>query len=98
MVEQFLLSQVLMIHHTKFGQCAKYLSHLVIDAEHVHDVDPDVDGVDEVWEWEVKLVVASGQAEVLAGREGLGTCHLKTQIFVSKNTFNQKEYGCDLLP
>ena len=77
MVEQFLLSQVLMIHRTKFGQCAKYLSHLVIDAEHVHDVDPDVDGVDEVREREVKLVVAAGQAEVLAGREGLGTSHLR---------------------
>ena len=55
MVEQFLLSQVLMIHRTKFGQCAKYLSHLVIDAEHVHDVDPDVDGVGLGGEGKVKL-------------------------------------------
>ena len=52
-------------------------SHLVIDAEHVHNVYPDVDGVDLVWEREVKLVVGAGKTEVLTSREGLGTGHLR---------------------
>ena len=52
-------------------------SHLVIDAEHVHNVYPDVDCVDLVWEREVKLVVGAGKTEVLTSRQGLGTGHLR---------------------
>ena len=74
MVEQFLRSQVLMIHRTNFS---RIIPHLVIDSEHVHDVYPDVDGVHGIREREVELVVVARQAEVLAGGEGLGTCHLK---------------------
>ena len=100
MAEQFLPSQVWMIHRSKFGGRKYHFSvsvfthiligivlftfflrisafpNLVIDPENVHNVDPDVDGVDEVGEWEVELVVGAGQAEVLAGGEGLGAGNL----------------------
>ena len=74
MVEQFLRSQVLMIHRTNFS---RIIPHLVIDPEHVHDVYPDVDSVHGIRKRKVELIIGAGQAEVLAGGEGLGTCHLK---------------------
>ena len=44
------------------------MTHLVVDPEHVHDVDANVDDVDGARVWEVELVVVPGQAQVVPAR------------------------------
>ena len=44
------------------------VTHLVVDPEHVHDVDANVDDVDGARVWEVELVVVPGQAQVVPAR------------------------------
>ena len=41
------------------------VTHLVIDPEHVHNVDANVDDVDSAGVREVELVVVPGQAKVV---------------------------------
>ena len=44
-------------------------SHLIINPQNVHNVDPDVDDVDLAGERKVKLVVISGQTEMFGERD-----------------------------
>ena len=41
------------------------VTHLVVDPEHIHDVDANVDDVDGAGVREVELVVVPGQAQVV---------------------------------
>ena len=42
-------------------------TYLIIDPEYICDVNPDVNGVDKVWEGKVKLVIILRKAEMLVG-------------------------------
>ena len=42
-----------------------WCTHLVVDSEHIHDVDANVDDVDGAGVREVELVVVPGQAKVV---------------------------------
>ena len=41
------------------------VTHLVVDSEHIHDVNANVDDVDSAGVREVELVVVPGQAQVV---------------------------------
>ena len=42
-------------------------THLIIDPEYISDVNPNVNGVDKVWEGKVKFVIILRKAEMLVG-------------------------------
>ena len=51
-------------------------SHLIINSQDVHNVNPDVDDVDLAREGKIKLVVISGQTKMLGERDILVTENL----------------------
>ena len=62
----------LLPHHVKVGTELNAVL-LVVDGEHIHNVDANVNGVDFPGEGKIKLVVLTGQTKMLTGAKVLLT-------------------------
>ena len=65
----------LLPHHVEVGAELDAVL-LVVNGEHIHDVNANVDGVDRPGEGQVKLVVLSRETEMFAGAQVLVTDNL----------------------
>ena len=65
----------LLPHHVKVGTELNAVL-LVVDGEHIHNVDANVNGVHCPGEGKIKLVVLTGQTKMLAGAKVLLTNNL----------------------